>query len=416
MSDTLHRDDILEFPEGFWWGSGISSHQVEGGNRNNDWWAFETRDRITGGDRSGQACDHYHRYETDFRHAADLGQNTVKISVEWSRVEPRPGEYDETELEHYAAVVESMRDVGLQPIVVLHHFTNPMWLEGYGWWDGAQVPAMFSAYCRVVAARLAGSVDTWITINEPMLLATAGYVFGVWPPERRSLPAGRRVARNLVTAHRLAYDAVHDVAGVCRVGPAINVTALKHPGKPTVPDRLLGGPLDWLANHYFLDSVCEHADFIGVQYYSRATVAQLLSGDPLAVPRGMRRLPKTDMGWEIYPKGLYYMVRDVWRRCELPIVVTENGIADASDTKRAQFIRDHLVWLHRAIEEGVDVRGYLYWSLMDNFEWREGFKPRFGLLEVDYESQARTVRESARFYERVCRTNSVPATAAGMLR
>jgi len=408
--------DVLEFPEGFMWGSGLSAHQAEGGNRNNDWWAFEQNGGIADGETSGDACDHYHRFAEDFRLAADMGQQAVKISVEWSRVEPRPGEFDESELEHYERVVRTMRDLGLRPVVALHHFTNPLWLERYSWWEGGDVPAMFAAYCRVVAGRLDPWVDTWITVNEPMLLATAGYVFGVWPPERRSLLAGRRVARNLVAAHRLAYEAVHDAASECQVGPAVNITPLKHPGKPTFRDRMLGGSLDWLANHYFTDRVLDRSDFIGVQYYSRATVAQLLAGDPLAIPRGVRKLPKTDMGWEIYPKGFYYVVRDVWRRSRLPVLVTENGIADASDTKRAQFIRDHLVWLHRAIEEGADVRGYLYWSLTDNFEWREGFGPRFGLIEVDYETQERRVRESAAFYEHVCRTNSVPLTASGMLR
>jgi beta-glucosidase len=217
----------------------------------------------------------------------------------------------------------------------------------------------------------------------------------------------------MANAHRLAYKTVHALDPVCRVGPAVNVTALKHPGDPPLRDRLLGGWLDWLSNYSFIDRTKDRSDFVGVQYYTRATVQQLLAGDPLAFPHGMRRLPATDMGWEIYPKGLYYMVRSMSRRCGLPLLVTENGIADAADSQRVEFIREHLAWLHRAIREGADVRGYFYWALTDNFEWREGYGPRFGLIEVDYDTLERRVRPSARFYEQVCRTNSVPVDRSG---
>lgn len=404
MADRPQR---MEFPEGFVWGSGISAHQVEGGNRHNDWWAFEAQGKIARGDRSGVACDHYNRYDEDFAAAADLGHTAVKISVEWSRIEKEPGVYDDAELEHYVDVVRSIRRHGMSPWVVLHHFTNPSWLGAYGWWEGAHVPRMFADYARVVVDRLRPWVDTWITINEPMLLASAGYLFGAWPPGRESWRSARTAAHNLMRAHRMAYEAVHDTGGVCKVGPAVNVTALKHPERPELRDRLLGAPLDFIANKYFVDRVRDRCDFVGVQYYSRATVQQLLAGDPLAVPNRARRLPKTDMGWEIYPKGLYYTVKSAARRWGKPIYVTENGIADAQDRDREAFIRAHLFWLNRAILEGCDVRGYFHWALMDNFEWREGFAPRFGLLEVDYDTLERKVRPSARFYESVCRENAL---------
>lgn len=400
--------DALRFPEGFVWGSGVSAHQVEGGNTGNDWSAFEGAGGVSGGVRSGDACDHFSRYEADFDLAAALGHAAFKTSVEWSRVEPEEGCFDAGALAHYAAYVKALLDRGIEPWIVLHHFTSPRWLAGHGWWLGAETPRLFARFARVVAERLSPHVRMWVTINEPMLLASAGYVFGVWPPERRNLADGLRVASNLVRAHRLAYGALRAVCGPeARIGPAVNVTALKHPGNPTARDRLLGGPLDWLANHYFTDRVADAADFLGVQYYSRATVQQLLAGDPLAIPTGVRRLPRTDLGWEIYPRGIYHVVKAAWRRHRLPIYVTENGLADASDRVRGPFIRDHLVWLHRAIAEGCDVRGYLHWSLLDNFEWREGFAPRFGLVAVDYATQERTVRPSARYYERICRANAV---------
>lgn len=397
----------LRFPDGFVWGSGISAHQVEGDNRHNDWWAFEQRGKVAGGQTSGRATDHYHRYVEDFALAASLGQTAIKISVEWSRIERDRGVYDEAELSHYVDVVKAARAAGLSPYVTLHHFTNPIWLGAYRWWETPEAAKLFSEFVAVVVERLKPWVDTWVTINEPMLLASAGYLFGVWPPERKSLLASWRVVLNLVYAHKLAYRVIHDIDPACRVGPAVNVTALKTPGRPSLKDRILGGWVDWITNYYFVDRTKASSDFIGVQYYTRATVQQLLSGDPHAFPRWIRKLPTTDMGWEIYPKGLYYMVRSVSRRTGLPLIVTENGIADASDARRADFIRDHLAWLHRAIAEGADVRGYLYWALTDNFEWREGYAPRFGLVAVDYETLERSVRTSASYYAGVCRENSV---------
>lgn len=397
----------VQFPAGFVWGSGISAHQAEGGNDANDWADFERAGKVKRGQVSGGASHHFDRYAQDFALAAQLGHEAIKLSVEWSRIEPRPGVWDKDAIAHYVDVVRSAREHGLSPYVVLHHFTSPSWLEAHGWWVGQETPVLFERFVRKIAAPLGHWVDTWITVNEPMLLAGAGYLFGMWPPQQRSYRASWTAARNLVKAHHLAYDAVHELAGVCRVGPAINVTALKQPPNAHVRDRVLGGWLDWLANHYYIDKVQSRSDFIGVQYYSRATVQQLLSGDPLSVPDGMRRLPRTDMGWEVYPKGLYHTVMDTWRRYGLPIIVTENGIADATDAQRSLFIRDHLVWLHRALMEGADIRGYLHWALLDNFEWAEGFDARFGLIEVDYATGERTVRPSARYFEQICRSGSV---------
>ncbi|MCG2807714.1 MAG: family 1 glycosylhydrolase [Coriobacteriia bacterium] len=409
MSDALHSDGQLHFPGGFTWGAGISAHQVEGENRHNDWWAFEQQGKVAHSHFSGRATDHYNRFDEDFAIAESLGLSAVKISIEWSRIERERGVYDQDEIAHYVQVVKSARSHGLSPYVTLHHFSNPHWLGAYGWWEGTSTPALFAEFVRAVVVPLEPWVDTWITINEPMLLASAGYLFGMWPPERKGWASAWRVARNLVRAHRLAYEAIHELDTVCRVGAAVNVTALKHPGRPTLRDRLLGGWVDWVANYYFIDHVKDRSDFVGVQYYTRATVQQLLAGDPMALPTGMRPLPKTDMGWEIYPKGLYYTVRSMAKRSGKPIIVTENGIADAADERREDFIVEHLQWLHRAIEEGCDVRGYFHWALTDNFEWREGFEPCFGLVAIDYLTLKRTVRPSARTYERICRQNAVPA-------
>ncbi len=397
---------IIRFPHGFLWGAGISAHQAEGGNRHNDWWAFEQGGGIANGEVSGGACDHYNRYPEDFALAAELGHGAHKLSVEWSRIEKTPGVYDEDELEHYVDVVRTLRELGIRPFVTLHHFTNPMWFSESGGWLRPDAPAAFARFAREVVKRLGPYVDDWITLNEPMLVAHFGYVNGYWPPGRRSMREGLKVARTLTRAHCAAYEVIRAESPAASIGAAVNTTIVAMSLEPSLTELALMRPLDWLANSYFLDRVRGNLDFVGLQYYSRVTARQLLFAEIGAKPLD-RRPEQSDIGWEIYPEGLRDVVRHAWRRYGLPIYVTENGLADRNDRLREGFIRDHLAWLHRAISEGADVRGYFHWALLDNFEWREGFGPRFGLIEVDYDTQERTVRDSARYYERICRTNEL---------
>ncbi len=403
---------VLRFPEGFYWGSGTSAHQVEGGNRHNDWWAFEQQGRIRDGEVAGEAADWWHRYAADLTLAAELGQNAHKLSVEWSRIEKEPGVWDEGVIEHYRQMLSVMRNLGIAPFVVLHHFTNPLWLDATGCWENPDTPRRFAAFARLAAERFGDLVEAWITINEPMLLAAFGYVLGYWPPERSSWAAGLRAAANLMRAHRLAYAAIKDVLPAASVGVAVNSTVFELSSRSSFLERLLVAPADWMANQWFLDRIRSQLDFIGLQYYSRTTVRQLFFGDPAGGPLG-DDLPVSDLGWAIYPQGLHDVCRRTWHRYRLPMHVTENGIADHADLQRKLFLHDHLRCLHEAIAGGADVRGYFHWSLVDNFEWREGFSPRFGLIEVDYATQARTVRDSARYYATVCRGNAIEVPEPG---
>jgi beta-glucosidase len=398
---------FLRFPEGFLWGSGTSAHQVEGGNRNNDWWAFEHAGHIRDGEVSGEACDQWHRFREDLRLAADLGHQAHKISVEWSRIEKEPGVFDEDALAHYAEVLHTMRDLGIKSFVTLHHFTSPLWLEAIGCWESAEAVQRFASFSKVVAERLGDLVDAWITVNEPMLLAAFGYVEGYWPPRRKSLGAGLRAARNLAAAHNAAYDAVKSVRPDAVVGVAVNSTVFELSAQHALWERFFVTPADWFGNRWYLDRCRGRLDFVGLQYYSRTTIRQLLFGDPTAGPLSGDELPVTDLGWAIYPEGMRKVVKQAWRRYKVPLYITENGLADAEDVIRKVFIHDHLKCLHAAIEEGADVRGYFHWSLIDNFEWREGFWPRFGLVAVDYATQERTVRDSARYYAMICRENGL---------
>lgn len=388
------------FPKGFRWGTATSAHQVEG-NQDNDWTAWEPG-HISDGTVSGVACDHWHRFDEDFALAAALGTNAHRLSFEWSRIEPRPGQWNIEALQHYRVVVDSLRRHGLEPWITLHHFTNPGWFAERGGWTRSDAPTVFSSYCRKVLERFP-DVQHWVTINEPEVLTELGYVAGYWPPGKKSLPAALRVRQNLASAHRLAYKTIHQLQPNARVGMANNLVAFEPANRWHPLDRLGA----WVSNHWhnrwFLKQAQDVVDFIGINYYTRTRVAfrpwSPRNMFPGKVPPGAA---VSDMGWEIYPEGLGQAI-DLASAFGKPIYVLENGVADARDTRRAKFIHDHLAVLHRKIAAGKDVRGYFHWSLLDNFEWREGFAKRFGLVAVDFQTQGRTPRPSAAAYSQYCR-------------
>lgn len=405
-----YRDDgaHLRFPRGFLWGSGTSAYQFEGGDYRCDWSESERRGEIRAPGRVGQATDFWNRFSEDIRLAAELGHDAMKISVEWARVEPDEGCIDQDAIAHYREMLMVMREVGIRPIVVAHHFTSPAWLESHGWWLGNDVPGIFARYAGQLVERLGDLADTWCTINEPALLAAFGYGTGKWPPFRKGWPTGLAAYARLSRAHNLAYAEMKRIAPQATVGICLNSVAVRPaPGKRL--ERLVRAPANWLANFRAADIVRGHTDFLGVQYYSRMSPGRIFGAVGRLDDPGEGEA-RTDMGWPIFPSGLYDVVRDAWKRYGTPIYVTENGLADARDTQREGFIRDHLAWLHRAMREGADVRGYLHWATTDNFEWLHGFEPRFGLIGIDYDTLERTVRPSARYYERICREGEVIVT------
>lgn len=400
-----HR--ALVFPPGFLWGSAVSAHQVEGNNVHSDWWAWETSPRRRESlkaqglnpdeYRSGRACDFYHRFEADFDLAKQLRQNAFRLSIEWARIEPVAGRYDEQELAHYRKVLQALRDRKLRSFVTLHHFTSPQWFMQRGGFLRRENISAFVAYARRVAERLSDLVDFWITINEPEIYSSHGYLFGRFPPEHRSWWEFARVVQNLIRAHTQASAAVR---GISRkpIGAAYHLNDLQ---RANIFAHLSREITHYFANEYILNRTVASCDFIGVNYYGHSHISVL----------GRRMSSKShheisDLGWSIHPEGLLRVLGGL-KKYRKPIYITENGIADASDTKREKFIRDHLWYLHQAIAQGVDARGYLYWSLLDNFEWAHGFGPRFGLAAVDYKTLRRAIRPSARAYAKICQTNTL---------
>lgn len=381
--------------ESFLWGAATSAHQVEGNNIHNDWWAWEKKHH---GVRSGRAANHYELYAQDFYLAASLGHNAHRLSLEWSRIEPAPGQWNERAITHYRDVLLALRRAGLTSFVTLHHFTNPQWLAERGGWEASGAPARFASYVRYVTGHLGDLVDFWITINEPMVLATQSYWAGRWPPQKKSAWSVLRVVRHLARAHELAYRDIHRAAPGARVGIAKHLVAYLPEHKEQFDDRLYVAAADWWFNHRFFSLTGKTHDFIGVNYYF--TVKKKVHLFPPSVADVAPTGATTDIGWPIRPDGLEHVLLQM-RRYQKPLYITENGLADASDRRRPDFIRDHLRAVERAQAQGADVRGYLHWSLLDNLEWDLGFGPRFGLVEVDFASQKRTPRPSAYVYKAI---------------
>ncbi|MDI3317746.1 MAG: glycoside hydrolase family 1 protein [Bacillota bacterium] len=410
--------EVFRFPPDFLWGAATSGHQVEGGNRLSDWWLWEqVPGHVAGGDRSGRAADHYHRFREDIGLLADLGLNAYRFGVEWARVEPFPGEYDRRELDHYAEMVEACRERGVTPMVTLYHFTLPSWLASRGGWLWPGAPRRFAAYVeRVVRALSPLGVEWWVTVNEPMVLVVQGFLTGVWPPQLRSPRAAMRAHAALVQAHHLAYETIHALAeGRPKAGVAQNMIDFVPLDAGSPADRRAAA-LHWrVYNLGFLRRIREQQDFVGLNYYSRSWSRWSWRLDGLLTPLGS--LPgqrTTQMGWVWAPDGLGRTL-EAAASFGRPVVVTENGIATLDDRERVRWIRLHLEQVAAALQRGIDVRGYFHWALLDNFEWAEGFRPRFGLIGVDYESQAREVRPSARYYGEIARSGSLlplPAEAS----
>lgn len=403
---------MMRFPEKFLWGAATAAHQVEGNNTQNDWWQWEQR----GGGRepSLAACMHYSRYREDFDLAKSLGHTCHRLSVEWSRIEPRRGEFSAEAAAHYRDVIAALRERGLEPVVTLHHFTNPAWFAQQGGWAGSRAVEYFCAYVERIVAELAGSVTYWVTINEPLIYLYYGFIAGDWPPNVRSLPEALKVRSNFIRAHIAAYRLIHRIyAGRSLMPPLVSI-AHHMPAYVACTTRVRDRLGVWMRNKIVNDNILgvlrrrKTLDYIGVNYYSRT----LVHADGWSI-RGLMfdgcrhhddTLAKNSLGWEIYPQGLLDILMRL-RVFRLPVFILENGICTEDDRLRWEFIRQHLVRVHEAVQKGVPVVGYIYWSLMDNFEWDKGFTPRFGLIDINYATGARTIRDSARQYSKVCSTN-----------
>ncbi len=425
---------FLAFPEGFKWCVATSAHQIEGYNTESDWWDWEQiPGKIKNGETSGAACDHWNRVPQDTLLIKNLGVKQYRFSVEWAKIEPREGQWDFEAILHYQLEILALRAAGIEPMITLHHFTFPRWLREKGGWEWEGTPEAFAAYAEKVYTLIGAlGVRDWITINEPMVHLVLGYLSGMEPPGYADIKKVAAPLRGMLLSHAAAYRRLHRLAQEngrdIRVGVAHHLRVFDPHSKINPLDRYLAAKFDEIFNWGFdeplttgrmkikipftihvderLPGIVGTQDFIGVNYYTRDIIKFALKKPLPAEMLVKEGAATTDVGWEIYPKGFYRMLRAVAERHPgVPIVITENGTADSRDAFRGEFLKDHLAQLHRAIHEGIPVEGYCHWSLMDNFEWIYGFEPRFGLYSVDYATQKRTLRESGRLYQQISREN-----------
>ncbi len=404
---------MTDFPAGFFWGSATAAHQVEGGNTNNDWWEWEHRAETTAKESSGDAIDQWHRYDEDFALLASLGHNAHRFSLEWSRIEPAEGEFSNAALDHYARVLESIASHGMTPFATLYHFTLPHWFAQAGGWLAPNALERFERYVEKVGSTLGDLMPYVCTINEPQIVALMAYGTGQFPPGHQDLEEAGQVNQTLAAAHRVAVRALRRTAPDAKAGTCLQLP----PVEPLQPDNeadiaAAAGLRGFLIDTH-LDDLCKGGDdvgdWVGLQYYTRIRVSAAVPGLLAPAPAGTET---TQMGWEIYPQGFGQMLRQV-ATIGLPVIVTENGIATADDAQRVCYLDLHLREVKAAMDDGVDVRGYLHWSSFDNFEWAHGFAPRFGLVAVERDQDfRRVVKPSAERYAELARTGSLKALQA----
>lgn len=406
-SKAKHDHVTMNFPKGFLWGAATSAHQVEGNNINNDWWEWETRVQPPH-KRSGAASDQYNRYEQDFELAKKLGHNAHRLSVEWSRIEPEEGKFNQAEIDHYKMVLKSLKERGMAVCLTLHHFTNPLWFSQMGGWENIQSAKFFERFVKRVVPEFDGYVDLWITINEPAILAWAGYLGSKFPPQKSSKLSAIKVMWNLAQAHKKAYRVIHKFVSNAHVGIAHNVISYNIFHRHSIQEAAVEWFFDIVNNHTIYKLTGRTHDFLGLNYYYNQYISfNGQSRIPNLVDMQDIKKDVSDLGWEIYPEGMFNVLLDM-SDYHLPIYITENGIASTNDDRRVRFLLSYLKEVFHALNMGCSIKGYFHWSLIDNFEWADGFEPRFGLVEVDFKTQKRTPRPSALVYKEIIENNGIP--------
>ena len=416
------------FSKNFLIGAATAAHQVEGNNIHSDYWAQEHMAFTSFNEPSGLACDHYNRYEEDIRLLAEAGLNAYRFSIEWARIEPQPGVFDESEIEHYRKVLECCRANGVEPIVTMHHFTSPKWLIEQGGWEAEATVEKFANYCKYVVERLGdlftyvctineanmgiqiaaiskrymqmmmknqsaeGQVQVGINLENPMMArmkkqaAENMQLFGT--PQPQVFVSGRTPEGDLLVmkAHQAAKAAMKAVKPELQVGITLSLHDIQaQPGGEEAAAK------EWEEEFMHYLPYIRDDDFFGVQNYTRTLMGPEGS---LPVPDGAET---TQMGYEFYPQALGHVIRTVHKSLQIPLIVTENGVAVSDDTRRVAFIEEALRGVQGCIEDGIPVKGYMYWSLMDNFEWQKGFSMTFGLIAVDRTTMERHPKESLAF-------------------
>jgi beta-glucosidase len=419
----------MNFPKSFYWGTATASHQVEGNCTNNNWFKWESEKdkfgfpRIKDNQVAGLACDHWNRYKDDIELIKELGVSHYRLSLEWSKIEPTQGKYNDDAIKHYSNIIDSLISQNITPVITLHHFTNPIWFDEIGGFEDAKNIKYFVSFSNYIFSIYSSKVKNWCTINEPEVYSVMGYFTGIFPPGKKNPQLAVEVLKNLLIAHTDVYKSLKSLPNgndskigivknlmqfdpyrrwnildwiVCRITNKIyNGIALSYLEKGKIS---INYPF-FVKMNYESKAAALATDFFGLNYYSHNHLKFKFNSYEFFESKYLDSDIMTDMPYSIYPEGLYRAIYEV-KNINKPIIITENGIADSNDDRRGLFIERYIYAMYKAIQEGVDVQGYFYWSLMDNFEWAEGYDMKFGLYEVDFNNQKRTLRGgSKRFIE-----------------
>ena len=411
----------IDFPKNFLWGTVACAHQVEGGNVHNDWWDFEQKpDTIKHSDKSGKACNHYELYETDFKLLKEMGTNAHRMGIEWSRIVPEEGRVNQKEIDHYKKVLETARKIGIEIFATTHHFTSPLWFAKKGGFLIEKNLDYFKQYIEIIARELSPYVNYWNTINEPAVYAVMGWMAGEFPPGHQDVGETVDVLRNIILAHAAAYHGLKEHSpNKVQVGVVKNIPHFVPADPSNRLDVEMAKSQDKFFNEYHLhgmetgmlqlgkeESVPDLKgtnDFYGINYYMEMICDHNRPMGPTTARPGEKT---TQMGWGVHPTGLYAAIMRV-KKYGKPIYITENGIATDDCAWRVEYIAQHLEQVRKAMDDGADVRGYFYWSNLDNFEWAQGYEPKFGLISFDPKTFARKVKRSGQFYGECARAGKV---------
>lgn len=404
------------FAKKFMWGASISAHQVEGG-QHNQWTIWEQENAASLAARapyhygelanwpdikrlattpanyvSGRAVDHYRRYSEDFEMASKLGMNSLRVSIEWSRIEPEAGVWNAEAVEHYRQYFASIKQHGLAPVVTLFHFTLPVWFSELGGFSRRSNVQYFTRFVEKILDEYGEHLRYIITINEPTIYASESYLTGHWPPNIQSKRSFMAVLNNLIVAHNRSAKLIRARSRKYQVSIAYHVSHI-YAGDDSYLSEATAKQLSYWRNHYVIKRTVKTSTFIGLNYYGSDRVYGYRVHNP--------NDRTSDMGWDLQPGDIRYVLEDLADRYDKPVLITENGLADADDSQRAWWLTSTVTGIHQAVKGGVSVLGYLHWSLLDTIEWDKGRWPRFGLIEVDYRTMKRTPRESAAVYRRM---------------
>lgn len=414
------------FPKDFLWGASTASHQVEGGTQN-QWtvWELENASRLskTAKERldwmpkwdeiksqaqdpenyiSGRGIEHYTRYKQDFKLIKKLNMNSFRFGIEWSRVEPEEGVWDKMAWDHYKDYIQELLDLGIEPVMNLWHWTMPTWFTDKGAFTKRSNIKYFERFVQKVCDELQiEKLKVVITLNEPNVYSSFGYMTGKWPPEQKNVLTFLRVYYNLTKAHKKSYKILKKANPKLMVGVATQLANIQAKRPQNLLDLFATRWMRYFWNWWFLNRIKKYQDYVGFNYYF---TDYYRFGDWNHIKKGQffyrvnPQLSKNDLGWYMEPEGIYPLMVRIWAHFKKPIMITENGLADKDDAQRKWWIEESIVAMERALSEGIELIGYMHWSLLDNFEWAYGWWPEFGLIHVDRKTMERTIRPSAKYY------------------